>query len=97
MFTSALRWPKWDEVTDKPLVQTTGQSTTNIMSQKAISDAIREVWPVGVCYTQYPHTPTPATLFGGTWKLLFANEGTFFRTEGGGALAFDAGWQGRRF
>lgn len=51
-------------------------------------------WPVGACYTQYPATPDPATLFGGTWKLLFNTEGVFFRTEGGGASAFGGGIQG---
>ena len=49
--------------------------------------------PVGVCYTQYPSTPTPAALFGGSWKVLFADEGAFFRTEGAGASAFDSGVQ----
>lgn len=49
--------------------------------------------PVGVCYTQYPNTPTPAALFGGSWKVLFADEGAFFRTEGAGASAFESGLQ----
>ena len=49
--------------------------------------------PVGVCYTQYPSTPTPAALFGGSWKILFADEGAFFRTEGVGASAFESGLQ----
>lgn len=49
--------------------------------------------PVGVCYTQYPSTPTPAALFGGSWKVLFADEGAFFRTEGAGASAFESGLQ----
>ena len=48
------------------------------------------IYPVGSTYTQYPHetlglfvvAENPANLFGGTWIKLFANESTFFRTEG---------------
>ena len=58
------------------------------------SESLKLNWPVGVCYTQYPSTPTPTQLFGGTWKPLFDNEGVFFRTSGGSASAFGAGIQG---
>ena len=104
----ATRWPtfaevagkpaiyptNWAAISDKPVVQTVGTSTTNLMSQKAVTDALNRTWPVGVCYTQYPDTPTPETLFGGTWKPLFNDEGVFFRTEGGRASGFGGGVQG---
>src|SRR5690625_1482405 len=50
--------------------------------------------PIGFCYTQYPGTDTPSTLFGGTWTLMFNDEGVFFRTEGQGASSFGGGVQG---
>src|SRR5690625_2358289 len=50
--------------------------------------------PIGMCYTQYPGTDTPSTLFGGTWTLMFNTEGVFFRTEGQGASSFGGGVQG---
>src|SRR5690625_6930645 len=50
--------------------------------------------PIGFCYTQYPGTDTPSTLFGGTWTLMFNTEGVFFRTEGQGASGFGGGVQG---
>lgn len=36
----ATRWPTWSEVEGKPVQQGLGNSSTNIMSQKAITDAI---------------------------------------------------------
>lgn len=51
------------------------------------------VWPVGITYTQYPNTPTPQSLLGGTWKLLFNNESAFFRTEGTESNTFESGLQ----
>src|SRR5699024_9705865 len=66
------------------------------MSQKAVTDALNNiiVAPIGMCYTQYPGTDTPSTLFGGTWTLMFNTEGVFFRTEGNGASSFGGGVQG---
>ncbi|MFV0481352.1 MAG: hypothetical protein ACK5LP_05150 [Campylobacteraceae bacterium] len=49
--------------------------------------------PVNATYVQFPDDPTPSSLFGGTWELKYANEGIFFRTEGGNALAFGGGVQ----
>jgi len=49
--------------------------------------------PVGYVYTQYPGTPSPSELFGGTWTLMFNTEGVFFRTEGQYALSFGSGVQ----
>lgn len=51
------------------------------------------VWPVGIIYTQYPNTPTPQSLLGGSWKLLFNNESAFFRTEGVESNTFESGIQ----
>lgn len=44
-------------------------------------------------YIQFPGEKTPADLFGGTWSAMFENEGVFFRTPGGTALAFNGGVQ----
>jgi len=49
--------------------------------------------PVGSTYIQMPGEATPSSLFGGTWTLLFNNEGIFFRTEGGNASSFGGGIQ----
>jgi len=49
--------------------------------------------PVGSTYIQMPGEAAPSTLFGGTWSLLFSNEGIFFRTEGGNASSFGGGIQ----
>ena len=111
LFTSATRWPtlaevtdkptnyptNWATVNDKPIVQTVGTSTTDLMSQKAVTDALAEItkrlFPVGTCYTQYHNTPEPSVLFGGVWDLMFADKGVFFRTEGGSAGPFDGAIQ----
>ena len=101
----ALRWPTWGEVTGKPSTFTPTSHThpwgqiTEKPPQSLRWPSWAEVtgkpdpWPVGVCYTQYPGTPTPQSIFGGSWKKLFANEGVFFRTEGGKSLPFGAGIQ----
>lgn len=44
-------------------------------------------------YHQYPGLPTPGEIFGGVWQALFEDEGVFFRTPGGNALAFNSGVQ----
>lgn len=77
------------------VVQSTGNSEDDVMSQKAVTDALNtRVAPIGMCYVQYPGTDTPSTLFGGTWTLMFNTEGVFFRTEGQGASSFGGGVQG---
>ena len=59
-----------------------------------LASGILDAWPIGVCYTQYPNTPAPSSLFGGTWTNITANyAGLFFRAEGGNALAFNGGAQ----
>lgn len=40
VYASNTHTHQWDEIGAKPIVQTTGQSTTSIMSQKAVTDAI---------------------------------------------------------
>jgi hypothetical protein len=55
-----------------------------------LASGLLDAWPVGICYTQYPNTPTPMTLFGGTWaNISAAYAGLFFRAEGGNAGAFN--------
>lgn len=76
----------WAQVTGQPATATRWPSWAEVTGKP---DIVNSAWPIGSCYTQFPTTPTPASLFGGTWKLLFNTEGTFFRTEGGGAQAFD--------
>ena len=41
-------------------------------------------------YVQYPRTPPPAEIFGGTWKAIFDEESVFFRTPGPYSLPFEA-------
>jgi hypothetical protein len=49
-----------------------------------------DAWPVGCYYTQYPATPTPQSLIGGTWSNVSSiYAGLFFRAEGGNAGAFN--------
>ena len=78
------------------ILKSTGDNDNFPMSQKAVTDAINNiiVAPIGMCYTQYPDTETPSSLFGGTWTLMFNTEGVFFRTEGQGASSFGSGVQG---
>src|SRR5699024_3085905 len=80
-----------DFVSTDDVKDSTGDSTTHPMSQKAVTESIT---PIGMCYTQYPGTETPSDLFGGTWTLMFNTEGVFFRTEGQGASSFGGGVQG---
>ena len=55
-----------------------------------VGNALLDSWPIGICYTQYPETPDPTTLLGGTWSNISANyAGLFFRAEGGNASAFN--------
>jgi hypothetical protein len=55
-----------------------------------LANGLLDAWPVGICYTQYPNTPTPMTLFGGTWANISSMyAGLFFRAEGGNAGAFN--------
>ena len=102
---TATRWPTFAEVTDKPTNYATTWASVAAKPAQATRwptwaevtgkpDIVNSAWPIGSCYTQYPDTPAPADLFGGTWKLLFNNEGVFFRTEGGGASGFEGGVQG---
>ena len=60
---------------------------------EAKEEALKEAWPIGSVYTQYPGEDDPATLLGGSWTRLFENEGVFFRTEGGEASSFGSGVQ----
>lgn len=86
------KWAEWRElIHNGNLLQSTGSSAEYPMSQKAVTESIT---PIGYCYTQYPDTPTPSELFGGTWTLMFNTEGVFFRTEGQRASAFGSGVQG---
>ena len=49
---TATRWPTWAEVTGKPAIpavsQTTGQNTTTVMSQKAVTDALDKAGSSGI-------------------------------------------------
>lgn len=108
LFTSALRWPSWAEVSGKPTTfpssshthpwsQVTDKPTTALRwpswAEVTGKPTIPNPWPVGIIYTQYPNTPTPQSLLGGTWKLLFNNESAFFRTEGVESNTFESGIQ----
>jgi hypothetical protein len=56
-----------------------------------LTAALLDSWPVGIIYRQWPNTPTPQSLLGGTWtnvSNLYA--GLFARVEGGNAAAFNA-------
>lgn len=48
---TATRWPTWAEVTSKPVVQTVGTSTTDLMSQKAVTDLFGQPTMTGVAVT----------------------------------------------
>jgi len=81
---------------------TMGSSTSVVPSEariKAYLDALEAsvknaVWPVGSSYMQLPGASAPGSLgLPGTWTAQFENEGIFFRTPGGNALAFGGGIQ----
>jgi len=65
-----------DMLTPPPaILQTLGQSTTAVMSQKAVTDSI---WPVGSVYISV-NLVNPATLFGGIWEQI---QNTFLLAAG---------------
>src|SRR5699024_2079139 len=69
-------WSPWREIYHTGNILKTTENNDNFpMSQKAVTEPIT---PIGMCYTQYPATETPSTLFGGTWTLMFNTEGVFF-------------------
>jgi len=60
--------------------------------EKIDNIALEKFYPVGSRYIQFPQTDgswntaeEPETKFGGTWEIIFKEEGVFFRTEGGTA------------
>lgn len=55
------------KVDKSQIVQTMGQSTTNIMSQKAITDLINP--PIGSILI-YADDTQPASIYGGTWEKI---------------------------
>lgn len=79
-------------ITDQRQVLPHAEQSFKLLQQLAatLDDAIH---PIGSTYTQYPGCPAPADLFGGTWEARFDDEGIFFRTPGGEALAFGGGIQ----
>ena len=52
-------------------------------------DLQARIMPIGATYMQFPSQPDPATLWGGTWQELYANDSVFFRTGGSASAAFD--------
>lgn len=75
--TVQIRGDKGDTGAIATVVQTTGDSTDNVMSQKAITEEVNrlksvllnELHPVGSIYTSINST-SPAELFGGTWEQI---------------------------
>ena len=74
--------------------------TYNAVLTYATTSAIIDIiYPIGSQYTMYavaadndsdvafPVAERPATLYGGTWALLWDDAGVFFRTEGGSHTA----------
>lgn len=56
-------------------------------------DLQARIMPVGATYMQFPNQPEPATLWGGTWQELYANDSVFFRTGGSASKPFGGGIQ----
>lgn len=46
--------------------------------------------PVGSAYTQYYGLPTPSTLWGGTWTLMYNTSAVCFMTEGTAGATYEA-------
>jgi hypothetical protein len=46
--------------------------------------------PIGETYMQHYGKSTPATLYGGTWSLLYNNECISFMTEGSAGATYEA-------
>lgn len=56
-------------------------------------DLQARIMPVGATYMQFHDQPAPATLWGGTWSELYANDSVFFRTGGSASNPFDGSIQ----
>ena len=75
------------------------EADTNLLAQ--INQLISKIiYPIGSYYTQYAgnnnafaNAENPATLFGGTWSIMWNTEGMYFQTEGGGSMARTNGVQ----
>lgn len=75
--TVQIRGDKGPAGTIATVVQTTGDSTDNVISQKAITEELNrlksvllnELHPVGSIYTSL-NSASPAELFGGTWEQI---------------------------
>ena len=87
---STSSWGAW-ALLPQSVNQTTGQSTFNVMSQKAVTDALNEkiptayilekFYPVGAIYLT-TDVASPATLFGGTWTRISSN--VYLKANSGG-------------
>ena len=74
-----------------------------VLTYATTSAIIDIIYPIGSQYTMYavaadndpdvafPVAERPATLYGGTWALLWDSEGVFFRTEGDSTTADNDG------
>lgn len=80
----------FDQLSDSVVIEGQNGKKITIKSDAASSWAP----PVGAAYVQFPGLPDPGSLWSGTtWQKKFADEGVFFRTEGGYALPFEEGIQ----
>lgn len=77
--TSEISSLKTSVVHKSDIVQTTGSSTTSVISQKGVTDelgkkldltdALNKTYPIGAIYISTTET-SPASLFGGTWEQI---------------------------
>ena len=94
--------PVFTKITINSLTYETGDLFVTykaVLTYVTTSSVIDIIYPIGSQYTMYavaadndpdvafPVAERPATLYGGTWALLWDSEGVFFRTEGGSHTA----------
>lgn len=88
-----------DKVSKSDIVQSTGTSTTSVMSQKAVSDAINKLKNTGYLYagiatpTTNPGTPDQRVFYFATTPGTYTNFGGIVVHKGDFVLfKYDAGW-----
>lgn len=72
--------------TESALVSDAGGTLKRIL----VNTIAQFTHPVGSAYTQYYGLPTPSTLWGGTWALMYNTSAVCFMTESAGGATYEA-------
>jgi len=79
-YSTASHAPVWNNSTN----------TLNVYGDIQTAYGLLGSHPIGTTYMQHYGQPTPSTLYGGTWSLLYNNECISFMTEGSAGATYEA-------